>query len=342
MSAPGPGQSTRKRVPDSVRRKSFSARGFGAVLLALAGIAALAAPVLAPHDPALQHSSFLHAPPMRPHVIGKDGRLHAPFFHPLRLASRLESRYEEDLSREVPIWTMTKSESRDDTPWFPLGADSYGRDILSRLLYGARVSLGVALVAVLGSLAAGALVGGVAGYFGGLLDETLMRLAEFIVVLPTVYLVLALRAALPLVLAPAQVFALMAAIFTLVGWPFVARGVRGIVAVERQRDYAEAARAAGAGHARILFRHLLPASAGHLGTQATLLVPAFILAEATLSFVGLGFPDPTPTWGTMLQEASNVATLAQFPWTLAPAGAVFVVVLGVNLIVGKRPVTAWR
>ncbi len=174
-------------------------------------------------------------------------------------------------------------------------------------------------------------VGGVAGYFGGVLDELLMRLAEFVIVLPTVYLVLALRAVLPLVLSPAQIFGLMAAIFTLVGWPYGARGVRGIVAVERRRGYAEAARAAGAGHARILFRHLLPATFGHLGAQGTLLVPAFILAEATLSFVGLGFPDPTPTWGTMLQDATNVSTLAQFPWMLAPAGAVFLVVLAVNL-----------
>jgi peptide/nickel transport system permease protein len=354
----------RKKVANRARRVGLS-------VLAAVGLLAIAAPIVAPHDPRAQFANCLHAPPMPLHVRDTAGRWHLPFFHSLRLVSRLESKYEEMDERRTP---GARVESRAMSPgaggadrrgvpdaaaapgapprvgpgrwnaldepicnaWLPLGADSFGRDVASRILYGARVSLGVALVAVFGSLLAGAAVGGLAGYFGGAIDEAVMRLAEFILVLPTVYLVLALRAVMPLVMAPAQIFTLMAGIFTLVGWPWVARGVRGIVAAERQREYVEAARAAGAGHARILFRHLLPATFGHLGVQGTLLVPAFILAEATLSFVGLGFPDPVPTWGTMLQDATNVSTLAQFPWTLAPAVAVFVVVLAVNLIVDGR------
>jgi peptide/nickel transport system permease protein len=148
--------------------------------------------------------------------------------------------------------------------------------------------------------------------------------------------VLALRAVMPLVLAPATVFALLVGIFTLLGWPVVARGVRAIVLAESQREYAVAARAAGASESRVLLRHLLPAASGYVLTQATLLLPAFILAEATMSFVGLGFPDTTATWGTMLQDASNVATLADMPWSLAPAAAIFLVVLGVNLVVQGR------
>lgn len=312
-------------------------RRLGILLLALVVFSAVAAPLLAPHNPSEQFRDYMHAPPMSLHVRDDSGRWHLPFFYPLRLTSRLESRYDEDRSRLVPISRAGVRESGSaDAAWFPLGTDSYGRDVLSRILYGARISLGLAFVAVLGSILIGGGVGVLAGYFGGIADEALMRLSEFIVVLPTVYLVLALRAAMPLVLSSAQVFALMAGIFTLVGWPYVARGVRGIVVSERRREYIEAARAAGGSHARIMFHHLLPATAGHLGAQATLLLPAFILAEATLSYVGLGFPDQTPTWGTLLQDATNVGTLAQFPWMLSSAIAVFVVVLGVNLAVGAE------
>jgi peptide/nickel transport system permease protein len=135
---------------------------------------------------------------------------------------------------------------------------------------------------------------------------------------------------MPLVLEPSTVFALMVGIFTLVGWPLVARGVRGIVAAERTQEYVVAARSIGAGTWRVIGRHLLPACGEHLVVQGTLLLPAFVLAEATLSFVGLGFPERIPTWGTMLREASNVATLTRFPWLLAPAVAIVAVVLAVN------------
>jgi peptide/nickel transport system permease protein len=317
-------------------------RRTGIVLIAVIMVLAPAAPLLSPHDPATTFDNYLHAPPTRLHVRDADGHWDWPFFHPLRLADRLESRYEEEATRKVHLkWFTRGALLAEEDPqlglWLPLGTDSYGRDLLARILHGARTSLAVALLSVIGSLLIGVVVGGVAGYAGGALDELLMRFAEFVVVLPTVYLVLALRAVLPLVLAPAQIFGLMVGIFMLVGWPYVARGVRGIVAVERHREYAEAARAAGAGHARILFRCLLPAATGHLGIQATVLLPAFILAEATLSYVGVGFSDPTPTWGTMLHDAANVSTLAQFPWMLAPAAGIFVVVLAVNLVVQSSP-----
>src|SRR5258706_9724511 len=142
-------------------------------------------------------------------------------------------------------------------------------------------------------------------------------------------------------LPPGQVFGLLAGIFGLVGWPVVGRGVRGIIASEREREYVTAGRAAGAGPLRLLAVHLMPAARGYLLTQATLLLPAFILAEATLSYVGLGFPDSVPTWGTMLYNASNVALVGEAPWMLAPAAAIFLVVLAVNLLVqgsGRSPV----
>src|SRR5258707_1137102 len=160
-----------------------------------------------------------------------------------------------------------------------------------------------------------------------------MRATDFVMVLPAMYVALALRAVLPLVLSAQEVFWLLAAIFAILGAPFIARGVRSIVRTERRLEYAVAAEALGANAVRLLLRHLLPATRGFVAVQITLLVPAFIVAEATLSYVGLGFPEPVASWGTMLHEAStNIRVFADFPWLLSPAAAMFLVVLGVNLV----------
>ncbi len=322
-------------------------RTAGAVLLGLIVFAACAAPWLAPNPPNRRFTDLLYAPPTRIHV-GDDMAM--PHVHPLRIASRLERRFDEDRARHIPMrWfsqgVLLSADPDAGAPLLVLGADAYGRDRFSRLLYGSRATLALGLLATLLATAVGALVGGVAGYAGGRLDALLSRGSEFVVVLPAIYVTLALRALMPLVLPGAQVFGLLLAIFALLGWPMVARGVRAIVLVERDREYAVAARAAGASATRVLTRHLLPAAGGYLGTQASLLLPAFILAESTMSYVGLGFPDTTPTWGTMLQESSNVAMLGDAPWALAPAAAIFMVVLGVNLLVqstGHAPIQLER
>jgi peptide/nickel transport system permease protein len=297
------------------------------LLLVLAGVA-IAGPWLAPYNPETQHRAFLYAPPMRPRVVD-NGTLRAPFVYPIAMADRLAQRYAEDRSRRRALPWFDRS---SDEPVLLLGADSYGRDLLSRLLHGSRLSLSLALVSAAGALLVGALVGGVAGYRGGWLDEAAMRAVDFVIVLPVIYVALVLRAMLPLALAPSTLFVLMAAIFALVGWPFVARGVRGIIATERNREYVVAARSLGASPQRIIVRHLLPACAGYLLMQATLLLPAFILGEATLSYVGLGFPEHVATWGTMLIEAANINAMTRFPWTLAPAVAIFAVVLAANIV----------
>jgi peptide/nickel transport system permease protein len=141
-----------------------------------------------------------------------------------------------------------------------------------------------------------------------------------------------------LVLLPMEVFVLLVVIFAVVGAPFVARGIRAIVRSEKQLDYAVAAASLGAGHTRVLLRHLLPAARGFIGVELTLLVPAFIVAEATLSYVGLGFPDPIASWGTMLHDASSIRAFADFPWLLSPAAAMFLLVLGLNLVVQRAGV----
>jgi peptide/nickel transport system permease protein len=299
-----------------------------AFLLGVLVIVAIAGPWLAPYDPELSHRDFLNAPPTPPRVIHA-GSLHAPFVYPIAMVDRLRQQYEEDRARPRPLpWFADASAA----PAFLLGADSFGRDLLSRLLYGARVSLSLALVAVLGALLLGTLLGGLAGFRGGWLDEASMRTADFVAVLPVIYVVLVLRAALPAVLQPAEIFALMASIFAVVGWPFVARGVRNLIAAERDREYVIAARSLGASGWTILRRHLLPICGGFLLVQATILLPLFILAEATLSYVGLGFPDHIATWGTMLRDAANVTVMTRFPWMLTPALAIFFVVLGANVI----------
>jgi peptide/nickel transport system permease protein len=314
---------------------------FGLALVVLVVLAAAAAPLLAPHASDDRFPDLLNAPPTLPRVIDDSGSWRAPFIYPWRLADRLVQRYERDTTTRVPlVWLSGHAvASADDVraPLLLLGADSYGRDVFSRLLFGARVSLGLAILAALGSMIVGGLVGAVAGYAGGMTDDVLTRATDIVMVLPAMYVTLALRSVLPLVLAPFTVFLFLAAIFAVVGAPFVSRGVRGIVRTERQLDYAVAARSLGASHARLLGRHLLPATRGFIAVEMTMLVPAFIIAEATLSYVGLGFPEPMSSWGTMLQEASNIRTFADFPWLLSPAGAIFLFVLGLNLVLQETP-----
>lgn len=290
-----------------------------AVLALLVGIA----PALAPYDPGRQFAGYQYAPPMRPHLLDADGAWHRPFAYAVRLEDPIERRYAEDRSIRITSFEEAR-------PWFLLGSDALGRDVLSRLLIGTRLSLGMAMLAAVLSLALGAGVGAVAGYRGGWLDGVLMRMADAVMVLPAIYAVLALRGALPLVLTVGEVFTALVGVLSLVGWPVIARGVRAILLVERQSEYAEAARACGAGNWRVIMRHLLPATQGFLGVQAAVLVPAFVMAEATLSFVGLGFAQPAPSWGAMLKDAEAIRIAADAPWLLAPAAAIVTTVFVIN------------
>lgn len=314
-------------------------RIFGATLLIAVFGGALAGPWIAPHSGEEQFRDYLYAPPMRVRILDREGRWRAPFVHRWRLADRVMRTFQEDRSERHPLrWfvggRLVGLDAAAEQPLLLLGGDGLGRDMLSRLLLGARTTLGVAFLAAIGAVLIGVAVGGLAGYAGGMVDESLMRFADLVLVLPTIYAVLALRAVLPSVLSTATVFWLLVGLLSLVAWPYVARGVRAIVAAERGREYTLAAVAVGAGPVRILVTHLLPATRGFLTVQATLLLPAFILAEATLSYVGVGFAQPASSWGAMLRDASNISTIADFPWLLSPAAAIIVVVFAVNVVSG--------
>ena len=238
----------------------------GVIVLGIVIAAAIVAPWLAPNDPNTRFPDLIYAPPTRVHFFGDSAAL---YINTPRLISRRERRFEEDRSRPVPIrflagGRLISADAAAGAPLLLLGGDGYGRDIFSRLLYGGRATLAVALIATFAAAWLGTLIGGVAGSASGWIDAALSRFSEFVLVLPTIYVALALRAVMPLVLSATQVFLLLTGIFTLLGWPIVARGVRAIVLAERERDYVIAARAAGAGPGRLLMRHLLPAANGYV------------------------------------------------------------------------------
>jgi peptide/nickel transport system permease protein len=215
---------------------------------------------------------------------------------------------------------------------FLLGSDRLGRDVLSRLIYGTRPSMTIGLVGVALSLVLGIFFGGISGYFGGWVDILIQRLIEMLSALPTIPLWMGLAAAVPLSWGPLQTYFMITIILSLIGWTGLARVVRGRFLSLRSEDFIKAARMAGSSEFRIIFRHMLPSMMSHIIASVTLAIPGMILAETSLSFLGLGLKPPVVSWGVLLQEAQNLRTVALAPWNLAPAIPVVVAILTLNFL----------
>ncbi|OHV82779.1 ABC transporter permease [Rhizobium sp. LCM 4573] len=217
-------------------------------------------------------------------------------------------------------------------PFYLLGSDRLGRDVLSRLIYGTRVSTSVGLIGVAISLVLGVLLGGISGYVGGMVDNAIQRVIEFIMSVPTIPLWMGLAAAIPVTWSPILVYFIITMIISLIGWTSLAREVRGRFMSWRNEVFVVAARLDGTSEMKIITRHLVPGFISHIIAATTLAIPAMIIAETSLSFLGIGLRPPVVSWGVLLQEAQNIRSLAEAPWLLAPGVLVIVTVLSLNFL----------
>lgn len=289
----------------------------------------------APYAPAEQHRELAYAPPTHLHFVGQSGHAHLRPFVYRSIASDDEGfQYREDRSVEYPVrfFARTSAGLRVFTVAAPadlflFGTDGYGRDIFSRVLFGGRISMAAAMIATLLSLLLGTGLGAIAGHFGGAADALVMRGAELALALPWIYLLLAIRAFLPLHIGATQTLFLISGVIGAMGWARPARLVRGVVLSAKERPFVTAARGFGASEWYLLRRHVLPQALGIVITQAVILVPQFVAAEATLSFLGLGMGESLPSWGTMLSALQHYQVLTSYWWMPAPAVALAIVSL---------------
>jgi peptide/nickel transport system permease protein len=321
----------------------------GVVLLAMY-LSIFVSEMLAPYELHNRHINFIHAPPQTIHLFHQ-GRFVGPFVYGYDFELDLE-----DLRR---VYTDNPDEIQklrffclgDSYQWlgvipgsfhfvcpaeggtlFLLGTDRLGRDVLSRIIYGARISLTVGLIGIAISFIIGIVLGGLAGYYGGWVDSVVQRLIEIIRSFPELPLWMALSAALPVNWSPIGVFLGITVILGLVDWTGLARAVRSKLLALREEDFATAAVLMGARPARVIGRHLLPNFMSHLIASATLSIPSMILGETALSFLGLGLRPPVTSWGVLLTEAQNINAVALYPWLILPVVPVIIVVLAFNFL----------
>ena len=298
----------------------------------------------APYDPGEQDRESPYLPPMHLHLLDSKGHLHArPFVYSLKLREGSFDQYEEDTTEPHPLKFFLRGGyyrllgflpgrrhffGAENARIYLLGTDAYGRDQLSRLLFGGQVSLLAGLLGAGITLLIGLCIGAVAGYYGGWTDSLLMRLAELFLALPWLYLLFAIRAFLPLAVSPLKAFFLIIAVIGMVGWARPARLVRGVVLSAKERDFVRAARGFGATNGYLLRRHILPETSSVLLTQAAILIPQYVLAEMTLSFLGFGVPEPVPSWGNLLSSLQQYSVLVSYWWMYLPALAMAPFFLG--------------
>lgn len=305
-------------------------------ILGLFYACALMADWVAPYSYQDEDRRLAYAPPTRIHWV-QEGKISWPYVYGVKEGFDEFHRrtFHEDLSQAYPVQLLHKGRLVGvDNParLYFFGADSRGRDLLSRLIYGARISLTIGLVGSLISFAIGLIIGGISGYFGGWIDRILMRVCEAFMLVPGFYLMLALRAAVPPNFSSAQVYIMVVLILSLIGWASLARIIRGMSLSLRQRPYVDAARLLGLSHGQIIARHILPHTASYALVAISLTIPSYILAEAGLSLLGLGIQDPLPSWGNMMAESMAIVIIKSSPWILLPGVFILITVIAFNVL----------
>jgi len=320
----------------------------GGIVILLFYLTALFANFVAPYTLEQRMTAYSFLPPQRVHFF-TEGRFQ-PFVYGLkgsRDPKTLMRVYVPDPEKRIPIRFFIQGELYKLMGLFPasthlfgveegivslLGADGQGRDMFSRIIIGSQISLTIGLVGVALSLIIGAFLGVSSGYFGGWVDNLIQRVIEIIRSFPPIPLWMALTAALPPHWPPLRVYFAITIILSLIGWTWLARQLRGKVLALREEDFVMAARLAGASDGWIIFRHLIPATFSHIIVISTLAMPAMILAESALSFLGLGLRPPLTSWGVLLQQAQNIQVLLLYPWLMIPGFFVAISILAFNFL----------
>lgn len=334
-------------------RKHKLAMAGGMVVIALYAIA-LFAEFLAPKDPQLYSARYTYTPPQRLHFIDRtdDGWTYGLYVYDYKVSVdpvALRRTFVIDETKKIPVGFFVKGSPYKlfglipgdrhligpldlEKPFYLLGSDRIGGDVLSRLIYGTRISMSIGLLAVFISLIMGITLGGISGYYGGRIDNAIQRLIEFLISIPRIPLYMGLAAALPQNWSVMRVYFFTILILSIIGWTGLARVVRGRFLSLREEDFVMAARLDGSSEIRIILRHMVPSFASHIIASLTLAIPGTILAETALSFLGLGLRSPINSWGVLLQEAQNVRAVATAPWLLLPGLAVVAAVLSLNFL----------